>query len=879
MRERKHRKKVNLQEERKERILKFLQENRDSQPFAVPEKKKAASQKKQPQNVEKYTKKDLTSCLIATPTIDQRLAAGENNPVIRRTGNQPRDDEECRFHAPGIFFLRGQNENVSNQEVFLKPTKPIRKELKNKCDFYPKYVEPSPFKDQITQTLYRESSAQTLAYLPESYDIDENRTLELFTLPSILAGDKPPGLYEVEVLERSRKRRKFMEALKENFNNQRLNGRKLAINQYKTLVEAFEWEHWLEREEQIQECQMMRLEIVIKMFDKREREMHAASKTRLERGCELIEKRRRAALRKNEIEYQRGMRRISKQLAKTSIKWEKQTPMYSLGSPCSEFYAPSMRYGVDPARRNFSSTTATRAFNMRIDELEKQINLKIVECPFAKLKQWSQPKARLSEIEYRFCNEEHLKSLYQSLKSLRDSYEDHMPKPECLKVRNIPPFKSGRYGRMTLATIKSFSSLYAKDEIVAPASHRPSEKEAFRQHLQWQKDQMTTEFAKQVSKDEHQKDIKNTIIAYEGSLIGFMMQFLSDEMVRLKELRRLHFFMVLAEKERWRREATEAGLRQKENCARLLYEEMFQQSNVNHLDVSDHYVHSILTNDLGYMAADEAAETVTEMAKQIDVDIERWLESFKLIQNPLTYIPLRLMLHDMVCPDLNATLQRYEKTMIAQYIVEDVIFARMWKELEPYDISSTLTSDLIDRLIDNDLYLFSSESESETSQKSSWYESHAIIRKLIRQSVPGKLWKEETERIVHENYNDLLDNVFDEIIHKMENPLSREPVIVHSEFSNKTLIGTQDIRLKNNFMAQLKENQSDSSAIDTRIIKTQFLNLIKKKRGPAIGKIDPDKDYKGSPPPSIDIEFVLPDDEDCPWPWLPDCPTRSLSEI
>jgi len=720
--------------------------------------------------------------------------------------------------------------------------------------------------------------------LPEIYDHDEARTLELFTLPSILSGDKPPGLYEVEVLERSRRRQKFLESLKIKFNRQRLNDRQLAINQLKSVMEAFEWEHWLEREEQIQECQVMRLEIVIKMFDKREREMHAASKTRLERGCELIEKRRKAALHKNEIEYQRGMRRISKELAKTSIRWEKQTPMYSLGSPCSEFYAPQLRYGVDPARRNFSSTTATRAFNLRIDELERQINLKIVECPFAKLKQWSQPKQRLQEIEHRFCKEEHLQSLYQSLKTLRTS-DDNRPKPECLKVRHIPPYTTGRYGRMTLATIKSFSSLYAKNEEVAPETYRPSQKKAFEQHVKWQKDQISTEYAQKLRRDENKRDLKNMMMAYEGSLIGHVMQFLTDEMARLKEQRRLHFFSVLAEKARWNREATEAGLRQKENTMRSLYEEMFHQSNIHHLDVSDHYVHSILTIDLGHMAANEAAETVTEMAKQIDVDIARWLESFKLIQNPLNYIPLRLMLHDMVCPDLNAALQRYEKTMIAQYIVEDVILARMWQELEPYDISSTLTSDLIDRLIDNDLYLFSSESESEANQKASWYEAHAIIRKLIRQSVPGNRWKEEAERIVYENYNDLLDNVFNEIVHKIEDLTPNDPVIVHSTLSKQNLLSTKDIRINNNYSAQLMGYQSDMSVCDKRIIKKQVLNLVKKKNRSSKNKLDPDETYKGSPPASLDVNFLetataTPDaDNDDPWPWLPDCPTRSLSDI
>jgi len=76
MRERKQRKKVNLQEERRERILKFLQENRESQPIVGPKKKTSTSQQKLPQIVKRYTKKDLTTCLIKTPTIDTRLAAG-----------------------------------------------------------------------------------------------------------------------------------------------------------------------------------------------------------------------------------------------------------------------------------------------------------------------------------------------------------------------------------------------------------------------------------------------------------------------------------------------------------------------------------------------------------------------------------------------------------------------------------------------------------------------------------------------------------------------------------------------------------------------------------------------------------------------------------
>ncbi|XP_043643598.1 cilia- and flagella-associated protein 91 [Drosophila teissieri] len=867
MREHKLGKKKTLAEERRERILKFLEENREPQPVDVPREKASAIQKEPPQNKPGTTKKNLKSCLVSTPLQDQRLAAGENNPYARRTGKLPRVDEECQFNAPGVFFLKGRSANISCQEVFLKPTKPKRMELRNKCDFFPNYVDPSPFQDKTTQTLYRESSAQTLAYLPEIYNGDEARTLELFTLPSVLPGNKPPGLYEVEVFERARRRHKFLDAVRINLKQQRLDGRKLDIA---TMAEAFEWELWMEREERIQECQMMRLEIVIKMFDKREREMHAASKTRMERGCELIEKRRKEALRKNEIEYQRGMRRIREKMAKTSIRWQKQTPMHSLGSPCSDFYAPPMRYGVDPERRNFTSTTKTRTFNMRIDELEKQINMKIMECPFGKLKQWSQPKQRIAEIENRFCEEHHLEELHRLLKTLRVTPKGPKPKPQCLKV--LFTHKSDKRGRMSLMPVTRYSNLYERNINKARPSEKLTQKEAIEQHLKRQKDHLDPQ---KIARDMQKNDLKNMLLAYEGSLIGFMMQFLRDEMNRMKEQRRLHFFSLLADKQRWQREAAEAGLRQKENSIRMLYEEMFQYSNSVNTDISEHYVHSILTTDLGYMAANQAAEAVTEMARQIDVDIQRWLESFKLIQNPLNYIPLRLMLHDMVCPDLNAALQRYEITMIVQYIVEDVVFDRIWKALEPYDISSTLTSDLIDRLIDNDLYLFSSESESETLQNTSWYEAHAIIRKLIRQSVPGRRWKEEAERIVHENYNDLLDIVFDEILRKFEASSRIEPVMVCRSHSDENHICDERCTCQ-----QLPEIQSDLRYIPgTKIVKNAWFSLERKSSNGLKG-LEPDKAYKGSPPNSLDSKFVEieSDVEDDPWPWLPDCKSRSSSQ-
>lgn len=279
------------------------------------------------------------------------------------------------------------------------------------------FTTPPPFPAFVLN--FSESSAQTLPYLPPvSNDPDELENMELFKLPTILTGNGPPGLYEVEVLERARKRWAFAKALKENFRKQLVEARQQAkLPQHEHILEAFEWEHWIEREEYIQECQMLRLEILIRMFDKRERQMRNASHARIQQRCAQIEAKRKAALRKNEIEFGRALRRLEMQHSRKPRTWRKEHISQGLGDPTSEFYAPHMRYGIDPGRRHF--TASRKGFNMRMDALDRKtikMNPSSLKCPFAKLRAWSKPKEVVQEVEQNFCSEVNLRKLYESLR-------------------------------------------------------------------------------------------------------------------------------------------------------------------------------------------------------------------------------------------------------------------------------------------------------------------------------------------------------------------------------------------------------------------------------------------------------------------------------
>ena len=63
----------------------------------------------------------------------------------------------------------------------------------------------------------------------------------------------------------------------------------------------------------------------------------------------------------------------------------------------------------------------------------------------------------------------------------------------------------------------------------------------------------------------------------EGTTLSDTLDFLSKELIRLQEERRIHAFCMLAERERRLREAAEAGKRQLEERRRREEDEIFKQ--------------------------------------------------------------------------------------------------------------------------------------------------------------------------------------------------------------------------------------------------------------------------------------------------------------
>lgn len=102
-------------------------------------------------------------------------------------------------------------------------------------------------------------------------------TPEIIQVADLIKGDSLPGLNEVELIERARKRWAWESLLPplKSVHDEDWQKREL-------MIEAFEWEKWIAREEEIEDCQKIRMKIVEKMMDRRKKQIDRNSEQRLE---------------------------------------------------------------------------------------------------------------------------------------------------------------------------------------------------------------------------------------------------------------------------------------------------------------------------------------------------------------------------------------------------------------------------------------------------------------------------------------------------------------------------------------------------------------------------------------------------------------------
>uniref|UniRef100_Q95LR0-1 Isoform 1 of Cilia- and flagella-associated protein 91 n=1 Tax=Macaca fascicularis TaxID=9541 RepID=Q95LR0-1 len=175
--------------------------------------------------------------------------------------------------------------------------------------------------------------------------------------------------------------------------------------------------------------------------------------------------------------------------------------------------------------------------------------------------------------------------------------------------------------------------------------------------------QVTLALQRQRNLHEHKVSlVENHLAGLEGRALADMFDFLSKELVRLQEERRIHAFVMLAERQRRIREAEESGRRQVEKQRLREEDEIFKEVvKVHHSTISS-YLEDIILNTEANTAEEQARAEIEKMAEKIN-DIAYEMESRR------TYLQSEEIVAELVYSFLIPEVQKYfvkEKVRNAQ---------------------------------------------------------------------------------------------------------------------------------------------------------------------------------------------------------------------
>ncbi|XP_035776239.1 cilia- and flagella-associated protein 91-like [Anopheles albimanus] len=286
------------------------------------------------------------------------------------------------------------------------------------------------FREVASQTMYRESSAQTQPWMPTAV-LKESvmPAAEIVYVAEMLQHTRFPGVNEVEIVERARRKRSWEYAL----------GSCDSIDEWrqqKLMLQIFEWEEWVARERQIDRYQMLRLQLVAKIMEKRERDTHQATEGKMENTKRRINKARNDAMHKLEVTFERNLRKLERkrqeQIARygSRARGQADVPLVSL---------EALRSGGRKKYSKQSYDYDPNLIEVGLAKLEKKATIthKFVDPRDQRPELWK-PKEVCREFQKGFWSDSFLRKLYESLKQFRNRKDSERTVPQCLIVVSSP---------------------------------------------------------------------------------------------------------------------------------------------------------------------------------------------------------------------------------------------------------------------------------------------------------------------------------------------------------------------------------------------------------------------------------------------------------
>ncbi|KGL75152.1 Protein MAATS1, partial [Tinamus guttatus] len=487
-----------------------------------------------------------------------------------------------------------------------------------------------------TQTDYRDGEAQTDPYSPE-YVVLSASIPELLTLATLTWGrGLPAGLAEVEMIERARAKRAWEATLPALDSASQIAKRR-------KMMDDMEKKEWAFREQEIEKLQELRLEVLKKLLWRRKEKQNELDFNRLDAQWQNHQKALEEKVKKNQHNCALMVRKLIAKRKNVRGKLVRRDIIKDYADFASQTYAPLSRIGYFPDNhaeryvvKNYYLNTFAGLCELEaaLPDSVTQVQIRAPEpkCIITKtgfIKRSGRLDAELAQVHQALLDKKN--KVKEPKKPLRflEKIEKPVPQPPTPTLEK--PAIEEEETELAVICLQKLLRGRAIQNMMFEGKEKRLEliRELRTTHALQEDVQLLIKAEKQETlalQQQHDlhmhklSQIESHLAWAEGRTLANMFDFLSKELLRLQEERRIHAFIMLAERQRRMREAEESGRRQLEEMQRQEEDEIFRQVREGELHQStvDSYLEDIILSSMENTAEEQAKEEIQRMAVEIN---------------------------------------------------------------------------------------------------------------------------------------------------------------------------------------------------------------------------------------------------------------------
>ncbi|CAO2631959.1 Cilia- and flagella-associated protein 91 [Lemmus lemmus] len=554
---------------------------------------------------------------------------------------------DASFQMPKEEYEDPEVSGRNRYKFFDRPFLPFLQQMPLNVVLAPSKIEPFVFSSESskyavipmkstvgTQTDYRDADVQTDPYSPE-YVVCQDTIPELLTLANLTWGrGLPAGQAEVEMIERAREKRAWEATLPPLSDS-------LQFEKRRKMMNAMERKEWAFREGEIEKLQDLRLEVLKQLLRRREENQNELDMKHLNDQWWKLQEAKEAKVAQIQRTHVSNIRKLIGRGKNIEGKLQRRDIIKEYSDFASQVYGPLSRLGRFPDNNSEDFVVRNHYLNTYegLVELEsclpdfvtqpriKPPKPKIITTKAGFLKRTARMDYELAEVHKALLDKKN--KVPEGKKPLRFLQRNPIPQ-ERLPTPTLE-MSSSEEGEIEMAVI--YLQKLLRGRVVQNMMFEGKEKrlelimELRTSHALQEDDKLVKKAEKQVTlalqrqRNLHENKvsvIENHLGDLEGRVLADMLDFLSKELVRLQEERRVHAFAMLAERQRRMREAEESGRRQVEQRRLQQEDQIFMEVIKVHQSTVTSYLEDIILNTEESTAEEQARAEIERIAEEIN---------------------------------------------------------------------------------------------------------------------------------------------------------------------------------------------------------------------------------------------------------------------